>query len=113
MTRMEAFGSFPLDEPGTPASHTSRPSFESLLDDHANSRFPEAYRDFQLWRSRIDSERGARRAEAQPQASLDNDSTRPEPLAEGAMTVKMECKICFAQISNHALLPCGEWFALN
>ncbi|KAL8641374.1 MAG: hypothetical protein Q9228_001805 [Teloschistes exilis] len=43
-----------------------------------------------------------------PAASLDNDTTRPDPLSEEAKMVKMECKICFAQISNHVVLPCGH-----
>ncbi|KAI4199950.1 MAG: hypothetical protein LQ350_004302 [Teloschistes chrysophthalmus] len=43
-----------------------------------------------------------------PAASLDNDTTRPGPLSEEAKMVKMECKICFAQISNHVILPCGH-----
>ncbi|KAL8805022.1 MAG: hypothetical protein Q9182_002224 [Xanthomendoza sp. 2 TL-2023] len=56
-------------------------------------------------------ERGTRRQrqrQPQPQASLDNDSTRPEPASKEAMTVFMECKICFAQLSNQAVMPCGE-----
>ncbi|KAL9005932.1 MAG: hypothetical protein Q9188_001297 [Gyalolechia gomerana] len=97
-----------LDAPVPPEPRLSRSSFETLIGEHAaTSRYPEAYREFQAWRSRFDAERGGRRPDVQAQASLDNDSTRPEPLPEAAMTVKMECKICFAQISNHAVLPCG------
>ncbi|KAL8945083.1 MAG: hypothetical protein Q9216_000067 [Gyalolechia sp. 2 TL-2023] len=97
-----------LDGAVPPVSNLSRSSFETLIGEHAaTNRYPEAYREFQAWRSRFNAEGGAHRPEVQPQASLDNDSTRPGPLPEGAMTVKMECKICFAQISNHAVLPCG------
>ncbi|KAL9031053.1 MAG: hypothetical protein Q9196_000886 [Gyalolechia fulgens] len=97
-----------LDAPVPPEPRLPRSSFEAFIGEHAaTSRYPEAYREFQAWRSRFEAERGGRRPEVQPQASLDNDSTRPEPLPEAAMTVKMECKICFAQISNHAVLPCG------
>ncbi|KAL9584182.1 MAG: hypothetical protein Q9212_002273 [Teloschistes hypoglaucus] len=49
-----------------------------------------------------------RQRHQRPAASLDNDTTRPGPLSEEAKMVKMECKICFAQISNHVVLPCGH-----
>lgn len=93
-----------------PVPHSSRTSIESLVDEHvATGRFPaEAYENFRVWSYRYQAEREARRQAEQPRANLDTDTTRPEPLAEEAMNVKMECKICFAQISNHALLPCGE-----
>ncbi|KAI4235703.1 MAG: hypothetical protein L6R40_006392 [Gallowayella cf. fulva] len=48
------------------------------------------------------------RQQRQAQPSLDNDTTRPEPVLEEAKRVLVECKICFAQISNQAMLPCGE-----
>lgn len=47
-------------------------------------------------------------AAPRPQASLDNDTTRPEPISEEAKMVKMECQVCFAQVSNHVVLPCGQ-----
>ena len=41
--------------------------------------------------------------------SLDKeDDDRPEPIGEEQMMVKMECKICFAQVATVAMLPCGE-----
>ena len=40
--------------------------------------------------------------------SLDKDNGRPEPVADEDMMVKMECKICFAQVATIVLLPCGK-----
>ena len=41
--------------------------------------------------------------------SLDKeDDDRPDPVSEEQMMVKMECKICFAQVATVAMLPCGE-----
>ena len=41
--------------------------------------------------------------------SLDKeDDDRPEPVSEEQMMVKMECKICFAQVATVAMLPCGK-----
>ena len=48
------------------------------------------------------------RPEPEPPKSLDKDDGRPEPLDDEDMLVKMECKICFAQIATIALLPCGK-----
>jgi len=48
------------------------------------------------------------RLAAEPPKSLDKDDGRPEPLSEDEMMVKMECKICFAQIATIAMLPCGK-----
>jgi hypothetical protein len=37
------------------------------------------------------------------------DSGRPdEPLSEEDMTVKLDCRICYSQISSIACLPCGH-----
>ncbi|KAL8968224.1 MAG: hypothetical protein Q9183_002565 [Haloplaca sp. 2 TL-2023] len=47
-------------------------------------------------------------AAPQPQPNLDTDATRPEPVAEEAKMIKMECKICFSQVSNQVVLPCGR-----
>ena len=49
----------------------------------------------------------ARRREPEAPKSLDKDDGRPEPVSEENMMVKMECKICFAQVATVALLPCG------
>ncbi len=68
---------------------------------------PQTLEEFRA-RYRSQAQEGARREAEQPRANLDNDATRPQPVSEESMTLKMECKICFAQISNHALLPCGE-----
>ena len=48
------------------------------------------------------------RRDPEPPKSLDKDDGRPEPVSEENMMVKMECKICFAQVATVALLPCGK-----
>ncbi|KAL8906940.1 MAG: hypothetical protein Q9207_001694 [Kuettlingeria erythrocarpa] len=95
-----------LDAAG-PASARSR--LERLYSEHleAGRSDPQILEEFRA-RYRSQAQEGARRETEQPRANLDNDATRPEPVSEESMTLKMECKICFAQISNHALLPCGE-----
>ncbi|KAL8738715.1 MAG: hypothetical protein Q9181_000537 [Wetmoreana brouardii] len=100
----------------TPAQ--SQPPFEQMTPEQAasTSRYPElsqnmmfheAQRVAQARAGFLEAQRRAQRVQ-RPQASLDNDATRPEPIAEEAKMVKMECKICFAQVSNHVVLPCGE-----
>lgn len=83
-------------------------SLESLRNEYAaTGRVNEAtYQQVQM--HRLQAQQAARRQADQPRASLDNDTTRPEAVTEEAMMLKMECKICFAQISDHALLPCGQ-----
>ncbi|KAK5016043.1 hypothetical protein LTR16_003072, partial [Cryomyces antarcticus] len=34
--------------------------------------------------------------------------SRPAPLEESALTVALECKICFTQLADTATLPCGH-----
>ncbi|KAL8666044.1 MAG: hypothetical protein Q9202_001781 [Teloschistes flavicans] len=50
-----------------------------------------------------------RERDQRPAPSLDNDTTRPEPLSEDAKMVKMECKICFGQ----ATAACANGVAIN
>jgi len=38
---------------------------------------------------------------------LDGDD-RPEPLDDGQLAVKLECKICLSQLADTACLPCGH-----
>ncbi|KAL8761057.1 MAG: hypothetical protein Q9184_002793 [Pyrenodesmia sp. 2 TL-2023] len=95
-----------LDAHGPPLVRTR---LERLYSEQlATGRFnPQMLEDFRaMYRSQ--AQEGARREAERPQANLDSDTTRPEPVSEESMTLKMECKICFAQISNHALLPCGK-----
>jgi hypothetical protein len=45
----------------------------------------------------------------QPRGLDAPDSGRPdEPLSDEAMTVKLDCRICYSQISSIACLPCGH-----
>jgi hypothetical protein len=40
---------------------------------------------------------------------LDNDyDGRPVPLEDTALTVKLNCKICYTQLSDTVVLPCGH-----
>ena len=125
MSRSDGLGDERL--PSSPGPHASmvytRPSgaprpllgvpitpqmLQSMTDVSAIHQQPGTNQELRVWRSRVDPGRVARRQAVQPLPSLDNDSTRPEALAEEALMVKLECKICFSQISNHAVLPCGE-----
>ena len=40
---------------------------------------------------------------------LDKDG-RPEALKEEQLLVKLECKVCYTQLANVAVTPCGEYF---
>lgn len=95
-----------LDTHGPPLA---RSRIERLYSEQlATGRFnPQMLEDFRAM-YRLQAQEGARREAERPQPNLDSDTTRPEPVSEESMTLKMECKICFAQISNHALLPCGK-----
>lgn len=39
---------------------------------------------------------------------LDVESDRPEPKAEEEMTAKLACRVCYTQIADTALMPCGH-----
>ncbi|MCJ1362035.1 hypothetical protein MMC16_001137 [Acarospora aff. strigata] len=39
---------------------------------------------------------------------LDDDDGRPAPKSDEAMTLKMECKVCYSQIADVAVIPCGH-----
>ncbi|KAF2836826.1 hypothetical protein M501DRAFT_996504 [Patellaria atrata CBS 101060] len=48
-------------------------------------------------------------APTEPRPSgLDDDNNRPEGKTEEEMTLKLECKVCYTQIANIAVLPCGH-----
>jgi hypothetical protein len=44
----------------------------------------------------------------QPPQTLDNQPGRPPPMSEEEMTIKAECQVCYQQLANIALLPCGH-----
>lgn len=46
--------------------------------------------------------------EASAAKTLDANDGRPDPVKDEDMIIKMECKICFSQVANIALLPCGK-----
>ncbi|KAL8831622.1 MAG: hypothetical protein Q9170_005210 [Blastenia crenularia] len=88
MTRADRYSIGPQPWLESPVPPLARSSYESLVDENATlGRSVEGYyQGFQLWRNRFEGERAARRQAVQPQQpSLDNDTTRPEPLAEAAM----------------------------
>lgn len=39
---------------------------------------------------------------------LDDDDGRPAPKSDDEMTLKMECKVCYSQIADVAVIPCGH-----
>ncbi|ORX94291.1 hypothetical protein BCR34DRAFT_677681 [Clohesyomyces aquaticus] len=52
----------------------------------------------------------------EPEPHLDNQPHRPAPLSDGEMTKTLACQVCYCQLANIALLPCGhmvmcEWCA--
>ncbi|KAL8814387.1 MAG: hypothetical protein Q9223_006385 [Gallowayella weberi] len=104
--------SFNLGFDGPRTSDTPLPPYLNMIDLTSPHPPPSPDAD-RIWSYNTARavERGTRRQrqrQPQPQASLDNDSTRPEPASKEAMTIYMECKICFAQLSNQAVMPCGE-----
>lgn len=51
--------------------------------------------------------------QALERTGLDKDDGRPEPLKDEDLSVKLECKICFSQLANVVVLPCGKPSHLN
>ncbi|KAI9840863.1 MAG: hypothetical protein M1838_003873 [Thelocarpon superellum] len=39
---------------------------------------------------------------------LDDDDGRPPPLEDADMTVSLSCKVCYSQVADTAVLPCGH-----
>ena len=39
----------------------------------------------------------------------DEDDGRPAPRADSDMIVSLECKICYSQVADTAVLPCGHF----
>ncbi|KAF2714750.1 hypothetical protein K504DRAFT_478135 [Pleomassaria siparia CBS 279.74] len=52
--------------------------------------------------------RHTRRTPEVPTPSLDDQPDRPPPLTDDEMTKKVTCKICYEQIADIAVLPCGH-----
>ena len=50
---------------------------------------------------------GGSSAEERPR-SLDDDDGRPAPKSDDEMTTKMDCKVCYSQIADIAVTPCGH-----
>jgi hypothetical protein len=48
------------------------------------------------------------RAPSPPPATLDNQPGRPAAMSEAEMTKKLECQVCYQQLADVALLPCGH-----
>jgi hypothetical protein len=44
----------------------------------------------------------------EPPQTLDNQPGRPSALSAEEMTMKLECQVCYQQLANIALLPCGH-----
>ncbi|KAF2875069.1 hypothetical protein BDV95DRAFT_591810 [Massariosphaeria phaeospora] len=43
-----------------------------------------------------------------PSMTLDNQPSRPDPVSDEEMTRKLECRICYSQLADIAVLPCGH-----
>ncbi|EAT78780.1 hypothetical protein SNOG_13756 [Parastagonospora nodorum SN15] len=43
-----------------------------------------------------------------PPQTLDNQPGRPDAMSEEEMTKKLECQVCYQQLADVALLPCGH-----
>jgi hypothetical protein len=43
-----------------------------------------------------------------PPQTLDNQPGRPSAMSDEDMTKKLECQVCYQQLANIALLPCGH-----
>jgi len=44
----------------------------------------------------------------QPLQSLDSQPDRPEPLTDEQMTRNLSCRVCYQQLADIAVLPCGH-----
>jgi rubrerythrin len=49
-----------------------------------------------------------RDANTQPPQTLDNQSDRPAPKSDEEMTKVLACQVCYQQVADIALLPCGH-----
>lgn len=45
---------------------------------------------------------------ASPSAQTLDEPSRPAPLSDAQMTLKLDCQVCYAQIADIAVLPCGH-----
>lgn len=50
----------------------------------------------------------ARRATERPFPTLDNQPDRPSPKTDAEMTRTMACQVCYQQLADIAVLPCGH-----
>lgn len=50
----------------------------------------------------------AHRAPEQPFPSLDNQPDRPPPKTDAEMTKTLACQVCYQQLADTAVLPCGH-----
>ncbi|GKZ93076.1 hypothetical protein AnigIFM59636_006141 [Aspergillus niger] len=82
-----------------------------LLGHHYNPQAAQAIVEahMQLQRQRQRQRQGLGTHPTKPSASLDNAKDgRPEPKEAHEMRVSLECKVCFTQLVDTVLLPCGH-----
>lgn len=105
-----------LAEPdGTPPSSnatstpTSTSSFRSSLDQITSdlSRLQAATDAVANARIALTRQRTPHPLFAEPKQTLDQPN-RPPPLTDAQMTKKLDCQVCYSQIADIALLPCGH-----
>ncbi|KAL9596279.1 MAG: hypothetical protein Q9219_005909, partial [cf. Caloplaca sp. 3 TL-2023] len=78
--------------PNVAAGYLPRSSLEAQREEHevSNRQFSEYLRQYQAWYRRREAGGGAHGQAGQLPPSLDNDSTRPAPLTEAAMTMDQD-----------------------
>lgn len=87
-----------LEETAAPAAVNL---WRRLVEPHIGLRPPYDYEG--------DSDSDSGTEEGRGDQGLDApDSGRPEPKDDEEMTVKLDCKICYTQVADTAVLPCGH-----
>ncbi|KAF2477450.1 uncharacterized protein BDR25DRAFT_274596 [Lindgomyces ingoldianus] len=94
-----------------PSSSTSssRSDLQPALD-HLTAeinRLRQASETVASIRRAIDA-RDRERERDRPALTLDNQPNRPPPLTDEEMTKNLACQICYSQLANIAVLPCGH-----
>ncbi|KAL5428309.1 hypothetical protein PMIN07_012505 [Paraphaeosphaeria minitans] len=87
----------------------SAPSLRSSLDQITSdlSRLQVATDAVASARIALARQRPSRPLFAEPKQTLDQPD-RPPPLKDAQMTKKLDCQVCYSQLADIALLPCGH-----
>jgi hypothetical protein len=108
------------EEASTEPSQSTTPSPSPLTDGNGMSQIQTSIQQItaELHRLRLASEAitSARHSmhshfqhlPERPPQTLDSQPERPSPLSDEEMTKKLDCQVCYQQLANIALLPCGH-----